>query len=392
MPEPTVSDDPFRDLREAEFGEMGSAIYLNAASLGPLPRRAASAAAAFDEKRVRASGMRGDDFSAPPAAVRERVARLLGAAPEEIALGGNTSFGINIASLGLRAPPGSTVLASDREFPANILPWMHSRDLRLELVPVLPRGIPDEDAIVERVERGDVAILTVSSVQFLDGYRADLDRLGGACRRAGTLLVVDAIQSVGQIPLDVSRVPADVVAVGGHKWLCGPFGSGFAYVRREVQDRLDPVVIGWSSARSSEDLEHVLDYRLEMLPDARRYEVGTPPFQVLASFAESLAVVEEASPPRVERYLATLLEPLRRWLGERPEVTVLGPPDPARQSAILAFRTPRTLETFRALRAGGVEGSLREGAIRLSPHFYNTESQIGRVIDMLEHIEAGGWH
>jgi len=390
MPEPNVTDDPFRDLREGEFGGMDTAIYLNAASLGPLPRRAASAAAEFDEKRVRGSGMRGEDFSTPTA-VRERVARLIGAAPGEIALGGNTSFGINLASLGLRVTPGSTVLASDREFPANILPWMHCRHFRLEIVPVLPDGCPDEDAIVERVSRGDVAILTVSSVQFLDGYRADLERLGVACRRSGTLLVVDAIQSVGQIPLDVSTAPVDLVAVGGHKWLCGPFGSGFAYVRSEVQERLDPVVIGWSSARSSRELEHVLEYGMEMLPDARRYEVGTPPFQVLASFAASLAIIQEASPPRIERYLATLLEPLRQWLGERPEVTMLGSVDPARQSAILAFRTPRTVETFRALRAGGIESSLREGAIRLSPHFYNTEAQIGRVIDVLEHIEAGGW-
>jgi selenocysteine lyase/cysteine desulfurase len=333
----------------------------------------------------------GEDFARPIEDARRACAALIGADPSEIALGTNTSFGINVAALGLDVPVGAAVLVPDREFPANVYPWMLNERLRLETVPPTPEGFPDEDRLLERLRDPDVAIVSVSSVQFSNGYAIDLERLGLACREAGVFFVVDAIQSLGQMPLDVSRVPVDIVATGGHKWLCGPFGAGFVYVRREVQDRLRPVSIGWQSLQAAQRLESLLDYAPHLVSDARRYEQGTPPFQDLAALAASLEMIREAGVESIRRYLLELLTPLRRWLEDAPEVRVLSPKSGAGASAIVSFIPPSVDAVHRAVRDAGVVCSLREGAIRVAPHFYNRPEEIARLLEVLESSRRKGW-
>src|SRR5256885_8089067 len=143
----------------------------------------------------------------------------------------------------IRRPPRSTLfpyptlfrsLVSDREFPANVYPWLllKKQGVEVELAPCTAQGWPDEDYLVERLHDPRVRVLAVSFVQFANGHRADLDRLGAACRANGTFLVVDGIQGVGNSVLDVRETPVDILACGGQKWLLSPSGSGFVYVRR----------------------------------------------------------------------------------------------------------------------------------------------------------------
>src|SRR5690606_36547004 len=159
-----------RGIRTTEFAGLADSAYLNAASLGPLPDRARRAMSAYADARARVQTMGEEDFSGPPQRAREAAARLIGATPGEIALGPNTSFGINLVALGLELRAGSTVLVSDREFPAVVYPWMGRSHLRLELIPTTPEGWPDEERILARVAAGGVAILAISSVQFHNGY------------------------------------------------------------------------------------------------------------------------------------------------------------------------------------------------------------------------------
>jgi cysteine desulfurase / selenocysteine lyase len=219
----------------------------------------------------------------------------------------------------------------------------------------------------------------------------DLQALGAACRDHGVLLVVDAIQSIGHVPLDVTTTPVDVVATGGHKWLCGPFGTVFAYVREEVRERLDPAVVGWWSMRASRDIESVVNYSWELVSDASQYEVGTLPLHDVAGFAASLELIAEGDPGRILGYVDTLLDPLRNWLLDHPEVHVVSPVERERRSGILAFRTPDPPATYRALRAAGSVVSVREGAIRVAAHLYNVEEDIAVVLGALEHCARRGW-
>jgi cysteine desulfurase / selenocysteine lyase len=390
MPETPNASDPFQELRHSEFGALEGAAYLNTASLGPLARSAAEAMRAYSERRTAVHEMSAADFFEPVRRARAEAARLIGAAEEEIALLPNTSSGVSLAATGLVPPNGSTVLVSDREFPANVLPWKASARLRSELLPVNAAGEPDESAMLERLAAGDVGVLAISSVQFTTGFRADLDTLGRACREQGTIFFVDAIQSLGQIPLDVGASSIDVLATGGHKWLCGPFGCGFAYVRRAVQANLPPPFIGWTNFRSSEQLESVLDYDSALHADARAYEAGTLPLQDLVGFSESLRLLNDAGIDRIERHISGILTPFRKWLEERSGRVVSGTTAPERGSGIVAFRPPDLERTFQDLQQAGIICSVREGWIRIAAHHFNTEEEIGMLIEVLDRRVAGG--
>lgn len=373
-------------LRAAEFPFLSEAAYLNAASVGPLPERARRALAEHSLGRARIHELSEADLMEPLRRSREAAARLVGAAPEEIALGWNTSYGINLAALSLPVEPGSCAVTSDGEFPANVYPWMGRDRFRLELIPTGPDGHPDEDAMIERLDRGDVSVLAISAVQFVSGHRADLRRLGEACRARGAFFVVDAIQALGQLPLDVRAMNIDVLATGGHKWLLSPFGTGFAYVRGDLLQRMEPRVVGWTGMSASADLESLLDYRWEFRPDARRFEVATPPFQDFAAFAESLELLLEVGVENVQSHVRDLLSGLEDLLSQQDGVEMVTDLSEARRSGILAFRPPDPAAVHRALLEAGVVAALREGAVRLAPHLYNTEGDMSRAVEAISGV------
>ncbi|MDQ3556556.1 MAG: aminotransferase class V-fold PLP-dependent enzyme [Gemmatimonadota bacterium] len=375
-------------LRAEEFPGIGRTPYLNAAAVAPLAERARRAVEAHNRRRASGHDLEDADFEPTLARCREAAARLIGASVDEIALGGNTSFGINLAAHCLPLERGSCVVVSDREFPANVYPWMAlERDgIRLERVPSRADGTPDEDRILERLERGDVSVFAVSAVQFASGFRADLPRLGRACRERGIFFVVDAIQALGQLPLDVAEIRPDVLTTGGQKWLCGPFGTGFAYVRRELHRTLEPRLVGWTAMQACEDYASLLDYRFEFSEGARKFEVATPPFQDFAGLAESLSLLHRTGVERIAAHLRSLLDPLVEWASTHPGVELASAPEPERRSGIVCFRTARPEATWDALREGGVVCVLREGAIRVSPHLYNTEAEVRRVMEIVERV------
>ena len=385
-PAPELAAAALAGMRTAEFPFAESAIYLNAAAVAPVPERARRAMADFNRRRSRVHELTESDFVAPLARCRSAAARLIGADPEEIALGGNTSFGINLAARCLPLPAGSCVVTSDREFPANVYPWMGltHKGVRLDLVPSDELGRPDEQRILERLGQGDVSVLALSAVQFATGFRARLDTLGQACRERGIFFVVDAIQAIGQAPVDVRAANIDILATGGHKWLCGPFGTGWAYVRRELHSLLEPHVVGWTAMRASQNLSSLLDYRWEFEPDARRFEVATMPLQDFLGLAHSMELLVEVGIPAIQAHLQTLLDPLIAWAEGREGVEPISDSTPEHRSGIVCFRPPKPEAAFRALGEAGIVCALREGAIRISPHLYNIPEDTARVIEVLD--------
>ncbi|HEX5870265.1 MAG TPA: aminotransferase class V-fold PLP-dependent enzyme [Longimicrobium sp.] len=388
--EPDVHAADFRSLREREFPSLRTP-WLNAASMGPLPERSRLAIEEHNRRRSDIGSLRGEHFEPVMARCRRAAARLVGADEDEIALLPNTSFGINLAAQSLPLEPGRRVVLSHREFPANVYPWLameRLRGARVDLLPTDARGKPDEARMLEEVARGDVGILAVSAVQFTDGWVADLRALGRACRAHGTWFVVDAIQALGQLPMDVRACNVDVLAAGGHKWLCGPFGTGFTYVRREVVDRMEPHLIGWTSMTASADLERVLDYEYAFVEGARRFEVATQPWQDYAGLAESLALILEADPARIREHVLGLVDPLAAWLRAR-GVEVTSDMRPERRSGIFSFAPADPAAAHRALSRAGVGCVVREGAVRLAPHLYNQPEDVDTVMDVLDGVVTG---
>jgi selenocysteine lyase/cysteine desulfurase len=390
MPDSPSTPLDVRALRAAEFPSI-EGVYLNAASFTPLPARACQAIEEFNRLRQRGGALADEHLGAQLVDAREVAARLVGATPEEIALGWNTSFGLNLAAIALPADPASAVVVCDREFPANVYPWMAVARERLDVIPTDRLGRPDEDRIFERLDRGDVGVFAISSVQFSTGYRANLERIGAFCRERGIFFVVDGIQSLGQIPLDVRRAQIDVLATGGQKWLCSPFGTGFVYVRGELLERMEPAMVGWTGMTASADLGSLTDYRWELRSDARRFEVSTLPFHDFAGFTRSLELLLEVGVEAIERHTTALLQPVVEWLQGQEEVEIVSALEAEHRSAILAFRTPGVEEVAGRLAAAGITCGQREGAIRLAPHLYNDAEEMARVLDVLESCRAARW-
>ena len=284
------------------------------------------------------------------------------------------------------AGPAGSIVVSHGEFPANVFPWkaLEPRGFRVELVPTDALGRPDEDALLARLKAPGVRALAVSAVQFSTGFRADLARLGRACRERDVLFCVDGIQALGAVPLYPGEVGIDVLASGGQKWLCAPWGSGFTYVRRERIGSLTPPVVSWLGVEGATRFEDMLHYRMDFLDSARRFELATLGLQDYLALARSVEIFQEMGVGRVEAHIREVHEPLWAWLRGRRDVTVITPEEPARRAGIVSFRPPDPHAAAERLSKAGVVFALREGAVRLAPHFYNTVDQMERVVAVLD--------
>lgn len=379
-----VADREFPRVRQ------GAVAFLNNASTGPLPESALRALADFDALRAEPWRISQEFQFGTVARARELAARLIGASSAEIALMTNTSYGLNLAARALPIRPGDVVLTSDREFPSNVYPWMaleEGRGARFERIPCVAR-LADEAAILAALDRPRVKVLVLSWVSFETGYALDLARLGRACRERGIFFVVDAIQGLGALPLDVSQVPIDVLACGCQKWLCSPWGTGFVYVRRSLIPTLRPVDVSWMAVRDSDDFTRLLDYDFTYRDDARRFEMVTLPFQEFAGMNAALELLFEVGLPAVTARVAAHVARIIDWATGRRGVRLVSSPEPARGSGIVALQPSDPEGTSRALAEAGVIHSLREGAIRLSPHWFTPEAHVERALAVLE--GAGG--
>ncbi len=376
----------FAALRREEFPALDEAIYLNSASIGPIPERTRRRLDEYSVMRSAPHRMNDHDFFSELDQARALTARLLNVTAGEIALTFNTSYGLNLAARGLPLEPGDVVLASDREFPANVYPWMRlaNRGVTLELAPVTSDGWPDEAFLVERMADPKVRVLAVSLVQFSNGYQVDLGRLSRRARETGTFLVVDAIQGLGAVPMDLQTTPVDILSCGGQKWLLAPWGSGFVYVRKELIPVVEPVVMGWMAFEGTDDFTRLTDYDPRLREDAKRYEMISLPFQDFAGYNTSLELLLEVGVPAIARHIVEVQAPILAW-AERRGIRITSPVG-AHGSGIVCVAVPEPADAYRAIRAQGVVASVREGAIRLSPHLFNTVDEMEKVTRMLETI------
>jgi len=375
------------ELRRSEFPWTagGDVAYLNHAGTGPLPTRTVRALAEWDRLRSTPWRHSATDQFAVLARSRELCARMIGAMPDEIALMVNTTYGINVAASSLPLGPGDVVITPDREFPANVYPWMalaKRRGLTYRRVPCID-GLADETSLIRALDEPGVRVLSVSWVSFETGLRLDLARLGEACRERGVYFVVDAIQGIGAASIDVHACHIDFLACGGQKWLLSPWGTGFLYVRRDLVRQLEPHTVGWMAVKNSEDFTRLCDYELNWFDDARRFEVITLPFQEFAGFNASLELFESVGWSRVHTLVAERVHQIVECATRRRDLTLVTPSDPSRRAGVIAVRPTDPLAASKRLFANGVPHALREGMLRLAPHFYTSPDEIDRAFSLL---------
>lgn len=372
------------DLR-GQFPHTRSRIYLNHAATAPLSRVVREAI----EQRLSARQGEGiDDFPAfldRLARTRRRAAQLLGAEPEQVAFTANTSDGLNLLAGGIQWEEGDRVAVPGCEFPANVYPFLQleRRGVEVDFVPHR-EGCVSLESVAETIT-SRTRLLSISWVQFLSGDRADLAALSELCEERNVRLCVDAIQGLGALELDVERSGVDFLAAGTHKWLMGTQGLGLVYVSERLLDDLVPSRAGWT--HGPVDWDDLFDYRLTFHPDASRYEIGTQNAIGIQALDAALGLYFEFGTSRCEDRVLALTGRLAHGLAERG----LERYGPARtESGIVSVRhpDPEGLREFLADR--DVTVAVRNGLVRCSPTYYNTRSEIDRVLDLVGEFGRSG--
>ena len=314
--------------------------------------------------------------------VRVRVAELLAVGPESIAFTKNTTSGLGLVAAGLDWEAGDNIVGVDREFPANIYPWMGLKRKGVELRLYRPeQGRIDLKALARLCDRR-TRVVAISAVQFWSGFRTDLDALRTALKGHDALLVVDGIQAAGAMHLDLSSAPVDFLCAGAQKWLLGPIGVGFAYVGPRMLERLNPVTIGTDSVVRDEEY---FQYDLTLKPDARRFEEAAPNYPGILGMGAAVNLLLRAGSRAVEEVVLRLADRLRDELPRRGYELVLKPALPSERSGIVSFRHPRMVpaELQTRLREAGVIVSLRSDFLRASAHYYNSDEDLDRLLEAL---------
>src|SRR5438105_12680920 len=311
-----------------------------------------------------------------------RLAELLSVGPESIAFTKNKTSGLGLVAAGLDWEAGDNIVGVDREFPANIYPWMGLKRKGVELrLYRAEHGRIGVKALVRLCDQR-TRVLAISAVQFWSGFRTDLAALSTVLKGRDSLLVVDAVQAVGALRLDLRATPVDFLCAGAQKWLLGPIGVGFAYVGPRMLERLHPIVIGTDSVIRDEEY---FDYDLTLKPDARRYEETAPNYPGILGMGAAVNLLLRAGMPAVEQEVLRLADRLRDELPQRGYELLLKPSRPAERSGIVSFRHPRMVpaELHARLREAGIIISLRADFLRASPHYYNSDADIDRLLEAL---------
>lgn len=370
------------------FPVLGRWNFFNHAGVSPMPKVAADALRKFADESSGGAYL-GTTWYPDLDKLRALAARVIKAEREEIALVKNTSEGISIVANGLDWQWGDRIVTTSVEYPANVYPWMEvvrGRGAKLVMVPEeqAPGGsrIVPVEKILQEAADPRTRIVTLSHVEFASGQRHDLAKIGAFCRANKKLFTVDAIQTIGVLPVDVKSMNIDYLSACGHKWMLGPEGAGIFYCRKELLERTRPLMVGAMNVINA--LEYgSYDYTLR--PDAGRFECGSLSLASFLSLYASLSLLDSLGIANIAARVKQLTDHLISGL-LRKGYAIASPRQDDAWSGIVSFASlkHRHEDIFRKLRLEHhTEIALREGRLRASPHFYNTEEQIDRLVDVL---------
>jgi selenocysteine lyase/cysteine desulfurase len=378
----------YSDFRE-QFPSLEQGLYLNHAAIAPWPRCTTDAVVRFAEENRSAGPAAYRDWILREKDLRGQLASITGAdSADDIALLKNTTEGISLVAWGLDWKPGDNIVLPVGEFPSNRLPWLAQSARGVTVREVDIRGAENaENALLDAMDER-TRLLSVSAVQWNDGFRLDLSRLGRACRSAHVLFFVDAIQQLGALPLDVEKSHIDFLAADAHKWLLGPEGIAVFYCRTDARPHLQLLQQGW----------HMVDnpwnfHQQEWQPSqsARRFEAGSPNTLGQVAMQASVELLLNIGLKTIARRVLLNSDFLIKQLPKLEGIVVSNRTSPDRRSGIVSFkhRNIKAGSLNSRLARAGITVAVRGDSIRISPHFYQDESDLANFLDVLaESIKA----
>ena len=381
--------DSFRALRAAEFPWTADTVYLNNASIGPIPERTRRAIDEFNFKRTAPHLLPDRDLQAGLHAAREVVARLLNAETGEIALTTNTGFGLHAAARALPLKRGDVVLLSDREFPANVYPWLLLKKA----------GSRGGAGALRTAKAGPMRTISSSGWKTRAcaywPYRSCSSPTATAAISRGWAgvprerHVLRGGRHSGNWKLGARRARD----AGGHPRLRRPevaaLALGLGVHVRAARDRArcsSRTSTGWMAFEGTDDFSRLTEYNPTFRSDARRFEMITLPYQDFCGLTTSVGMLCDLGVRDIAEHTRALHEPVLQW-ADANGVRVTSPRDDAHRSAIICLAPEHAAEAYHAVKRAHIVCSLREGAIRLAPHCFNTVEEMERVLDVLDQVE-----
>jgi cysteine desulfurase/selenocysteine lyase len=364
----------------SEFPVTKRWAFFDHAAVAPLPAPAVRALAEYAHSLAENGFAAVGEWVARCRRVRQLAATLINAPdPHDVYFVPNTTHGIGVVAEGFPWAAGDNVVTAAEEYPSNQYPWINLAGRGVETRRVPSRGNRVNIDDIRAAMDGRTRVLAISAVEFGSGFRNDLDALGALCRERGVFFFVDAIQALGVFPIDVQRTPIDALSADGHKWMLGPEGAGFGYVRREWVERLHPIGVGSNSVVKFLDYS-TIDFNLK--PHAGRWEGGALNVPGIAALGASLELLLNAGVGNVERRVVELTDYLcdkALSLG----VDVFSSRAAGEKSGIVSLVVPGQApdDVVKRCRAAGVVVNARAGRVRVSPHAYNTTDELDRFLD-----------
>jgi cysteine desulfurase / selenocysteine lyase len=382
LPTETKTETNYR----REFADFEGAAYLNTASQGAIPLRSAQASQEALAWKTRPYELPDDIYFDFPDRIRAKAARIIGAAPEEIAVTSGASTGLAAVAAGVDWKPGDEVLLGRGEFPAHFSTWLRYHQAgKIKMRVVAPRGqfISADDYIENIGPR--TRIVSASLVRFDNGARLDAARVAEACRKAGAGFVLDVTQCAGAMPLSIRELGADMAVCSGYKWLLGPYGTGFFWVSGEWTERLALGAAYFLSLEGARQLHSMPGENARVSPGARRWDSAeTANFTNLAALDSSLDLVLEIGLDAIDRHNYSLISQLIERLPAGFQLASPSERERRGPYACIAARTPeKTTALYEKLGKERIFVALREGALRIAPHLYNTSEDVDRLIEVL---------
>ena len=371
------------DLIDSEFiseswPTLSQMTYLNNASTGIPPVSTVKAMKQYLDNNVEAVGKFEDTLKAFKE-IRQSLAALLGGHFSQYAFAPSTSEGVNTIAHSMEYPPGSNVVLCDLEFPANYVPWQNASKLNgfdLRVVKSKEGAAPLE-SFKDKVDE-NTKVIAVSQIQFGTGFKSDLGKLSKLAHDNSAILSVDVIQAAGCVDTDLEKLGIDFATGQSAKWLLGPIGAGYIYVGQSILEKLRPRFIGWWGVEGVMEFGY---FERTPLPDARKFQVGSPSMVSYVGLLESLKILLQIPGKTRERAALGNADYLRRRLSERDiPFYDFGSEN---NSAIVSCKPQDVEKIHEELLKNKIHCSVRNGRLRISPHFYNNQNEIDRIVDYL---------
>ncbi len=364
-----------------EFAVKKNLIYCNNSAVAPIPVSTQNLITKFLQEYSHYGSLNYPEWINKVEKIRENFAKFLNASKDEIAFVKNTSTGLSIIANGIKWNKGDEIIILEKEFPANIYPWLNLKKQGVKINILPERNYKYDYNELLTLITNKTRLIALSFIEYSTGFKHDLEYIGKICREKDIIFVVDAIQGMGVFPIDVRKMNISVLCADGHKWMCSPEGCGIFYIEKSLIPKVEPVLIGWNTVKNASNYDKI---EFTVKENAQKYEEGSLNLLGIFALGNMLNIINKISINYITQKVLKLSYLLFSKV-DRNKYKILSPKDDKYRSSIVTIKPmhKNVYDIYKILEKNSIFCSVRRNALRFSIHFYNDEEEINKVVNIL---------